>query len=229
MRRSLYYQEDSKIGAYWGINPYSDEWLEYNSLSRRISLKENLKWRKAKQFQPIIATSNLWSDFPARGFELVGAETKLGGEDQIMELLYLREDGGLLPCEFKIGRESKDTLGQLIRHMADLTFMQIDFQDIGTFRSSLKKWDSDFGISEERFVNFLNDNKIRSRVIRLLPKAGMIIDERFQLQLLRAVNYLNSYAGFSIFMVELQAFVSEEWDSTKKDYLVRIDFVNTLP
>ena len=225
MSKSLYYCQDPCFGPFWGIKPYSEKWTEYHGLCRQVSLKDDLNWREVQQLQPVIAKSNLWKDFPASGLELVGAETKSGDEDQRLDLLYLREDGGLFPCELKTGGKSKDTHGQLIRYMADLAFQQVDISYIRALRGKIEKWDTGLGISKEKFEEFLSLNNIQDKFLRLLPRSGMIIDEGFPSQLLKAVRFLNSDCGFSIRMIELQAFVGEEWDVSQNDYLMRIDFV----
>ena len=66
--------------------------------------------------------ANIWPDFPEKGYRLVGVEFKAGDEEQRVDILYIRDDGALLPCELKIGGTSRDTHGQLIRYIADLQF-----------------------------------------------------------------------------------------------------------
>ena len=155
----------------------------------------------------------------------MGAETKPGDEEQRVDLLYLRDDGGLFPCELKIGGESKDTHGQLIRYMADIAFQTVNIPYIRKLRATIEKWDTGLGVSKEKFEGFLESNRIDDKFLRLLPKTGLIIDEGFPSQLLKAVRFLNADCGFSIRLIELQTFVDENWDASQDDYLARIDFV----
>lgn len=229
MTKSLYYCHDTtpNIGSFWGIKPYSNKWSDYHNLSRRISLKNNLNWSEVVRVKPIIAKSDLWDDFPANGLTLVGAEIKPGYENQRLDLLYLREDGGLIPCELKIGGDSKDTHGQLIRYMADLNSKIIDMDFLKGCRKSLERWGDNLGLSEDKFQSFIQNNSITDRCLRLLPATGIIIDEGFPSQMLKAVRFLNSEHGFSVRLLEIRAFVDESWTSQQDEYLMRIDFVDT--
>ena len=124
-------------------------------------------------------------NFPAMEYTLVRAEFKAGDEDQRLDLLYLRNDGALLPCELKIGGKDRDTVGQLLRYVADLYFQTVDLewlrrqhdQLVDTF--GFKKGIDDIFRSD--FDRFITENAIESRHVRFLPRAGVIIDEDFPL------------------------------------------------
>ena len=127
MAASLYLLIDPPppLETSYGIQPYDDKyWNDYHTLRRKISLKD-LGWEEVNHFQRLIKGADLWETFPAVGLTLVDAEFKGGDENQRIDLLYLRNDGGLLPCELKIGGTAKDSHGQLIRYMADLSFQTL--------------------------------------------------------------------------------------------------------
>ena len=87
---------------------------DYACLNRRIGLKKDLGWRE-KHLKHLLCQGNIWQDFPTKGYTMVGCEFQPGGEDQRVDILYIRNDGGLLLCELKIGGKSLDAHGQLIR------------------------------------------------------------------------------------------------------------------
>lgn len=77
-----------------------------------------------------------------------------------------------------------------------------------------------------KFENFIADNTIESCVVRILPKTGMLMDEGFTPQLLKAVRYLNGYCGFSIRFLQIEAFSEESWTKGAQDFMYRLDFVD---
>lgn len=172
---------------------------------------------------------DLWDNFPAHGYTLVGAEFKPGDENQRLDILYIRNDGALLPCELKIGGTYLDTHGQLIRYISDLTFQKIDL-------SYLKKINKKYldSITNEttqkllsgKFKNFISDNNITDRFIRVLPKTGLIIDEGFKPQILKTVRYLNDYCGFTIKMIQIVTYVDPNWEDSWDEYRMRIELID---
>jgi hypothetical protein len=119
-------ERGTPIGTTFGIKPHRGEsWDVYYSLKKLVGLKKDLKWPEV-QLQNMLIKADIWDNFPAVGLSLVRAEFKGSDENQRIDILYLRDDGGLLPCELKIGGEAKDSHGQLIRYMADLSFQTLN-------------------------------------------------------------------------------------------------------
>ena len=232
MSKSIYFIKDSNMpyDFMFGIEPSSlrESWADYACLKRRIGLKADLDWGE-DQLKTVLRQGNIWQDFPAKGYTLVGAEFKLGDEDQRVDILYIRNDGGLLPCELKIGGKSLDTHGQLIRYIADLYFQDVNFtwvqkyhqKFLGTILNS-----ATMHIQDDTFEKFISDNRIKDRWIRILPKSGVIMDEYFKPQLLKAVRYLNDYCGFSIRLIQIETFIADNWNNEMEDYRFRIDFTD---
>ena len=193
--------------------------------------KTDLGWKEDKQLISIFRRGNIWQDFPAKGYTLVGADFKLGDENQRVDILYIRNDGGLLPCELKIGGRSLDTHGQLIRYIADLHFQEEEVNlawvqkyhqnFLDTISNSATKH-----IQDDTFEKFITDNSIEDRFVRVLPRSGVIMDECFKSQLRNAVRYLNEYCGFAIRLIQIETFVADDWSSEKEKYLFRIDFTD---
>ena len=232
MSKSIYCVKDPQMPheVMFGIKPpYGDKyWSVYECMQCHIGLKTHLGWGE-DQLKQVLRMGNIWQDFPAKGYTLVGAEFKPGDEDQRVDILYIRNDGGLLPCELKIGGKSLDTHGQLIRYIADLYFQDVNLAWVkdyhkkfwGTISNSATKH-----IQDDTFEKFITDNRIKDRWVRILPKSGVIMDEYFKSQLLKAVRYLNDYCGFFIRLIQIEAFVADDWNKEMKDYLFRIDFTD---
>lgn len=216
---------------HFGIIPHDPEnWVEYETpLNNQINLKENLGWREVQDLQKLILRGDLWDNFPAHGYTLVGAEFKPGDEDQRLDILYLRDDGALLPCELKIGGTYLDTHGQLIRYISDLTFQKIDLKYLQeTNKKHLETITNDATrkMLSEKFNKFIEDNIITDRFIRVLPKTGLIIDEGFKPQILKTVRYLNDYCGFAIKMIRIDTYVDPMWKNDWEEYRMRIELVD---
>ncbi len=231
MSKSIYCIKDPNMPHkfFFGIKPYEDKyWSDYGSMQRPIGLKEDLGWRE-KHLKQLLRQGNIWQDFPTKGYTLVGAEFEPGDEKQRVDILYIRKDGGLLPCELKIGGESLDPHGQLIRYIADLHFQEVDLSWVQKYhRNFLDKISDEFAerVQHCTFNEFITDNGIEDRFVRVLPRSGVIMDEFFKPQLLKAVRYLNEYCGFSIRLIQVEAFVADEWNKEMEDYLFRIDFTD---
>ena len=233
MAKSLFFvtDPDPRIGTRFARKPYSPKlWNDYFTLPRKIGLKRDLGWREVEDFQRLLCCADIWADFPAVGLTLVDAEFEPGDENQRLDLLYLRDDGGVLPCELKIGGKSKDTHGQLIRYMADLAFQRLNI----AFLTKRRKHFLDTHIlnaemrdrHRRKFDEFVEKHQITNKLIRLLPQAGILIDEGFPTQLVKAVRFLNHACGFSFRMLRIEAFVSKDWDVETEKYLMRLDFVD---
>ncbi|AXJ00355.1 hypothetical protein CYPRO_1090 [Cyclonatronum proteinivorum] len=222
----LYFNED---GAFGIQPPNPDEWIEYETpLNNRINLKEDLGYKEVKDLAKIIQKSDIWNNFPAQGYTLVGAEFKGGDEDQRIDFLYLREDGAVLPCELKIGGNSHDSHGQLLRYISDLFYqdINIDYLNIHNDKYLAKIVnDTTRNILKRKYSNFIKVNNLTNKEIRLLPKSGLLIDEDFKTQLKKTVRYLNDYCGFSIQMIQIEAYVDTCWEKSWSKFKMRWDFI----
>lgn len=203
---------------------------DFAALTKKISLKTDFGWREVQNLQRVFCGADIWRNFPAEGLKFICAETKDGDEDQRVDVLYLRDDGGLYPCELKLGGESLDTHGQLIRYIADLSYQQVDRQWIVDQRIAYQKRtgindEREHRIEEASLIRYFADLKIDDRHVRLIRNAGIIVDESFKPQMLKAVRYLNEHCGFSIRLLRLDTFVSETWEPGHAMYLARIDLV----
>ena len=73
--------------------------------------------------------------------------------------------------------------------------------------------------------DYFEQNGIDDRHVRLIKNSGIIVDEGFKPQMLKAVRFLNEMCGFSIRLLRLDTYVSETWSLDSDDYLMRIDIV----
>lgn len=113
-------REAKPVSQYlFGVQPRAGQCLAY---AQPISLKHDLKWGESRHLQDVLIKADFWAGFPEEGLRLITAETKPGGGRQRVDLLFLRDDGGVIPCELKLGGRGLDTHGQLIRYIADLVF-----------------------------------------------------------------------------------------------------------
>lgn len=212
-----------------GTRPYAPKyWADYGSMDRKVSLKHDLGWGEVEHLQRTIRQASLWHGFPAEGLALVRAEFKGGDEDQRIDLLYLRDAGALVPCELKIGGVAKDAHGQLIRYLADLHFQHPDMawvharhdEFLATIENGASRREH-----QNTFIEFVQKAGISDRHVRTLPRTGILIDEGFPPQLKKAVRHLNDNYGFSIQMLELRTFTSDDWAPGTWMDMFRIDFV----
>ncbi len=229
MATSLFFEKDPQFGINYTIKPRSEiQWNDYYTLCRRISLTRNLCWDE-KNLQLILLSADIWSSFPALGLTIVDAEFKGGDENQRIDLLYLRDDGGLLPCEIKIGGKVEDAHGQLIRYMADLGFQKLDMEYLQHRRKHFIARFTDpvrHLLHTQKFEKFIEEHQITDKFIRLLPQAGILIVEAFPAQIMKAVRFLNHSCGFAIRMLRVEAFVADDWTATAEKYFMRLDFVD---
>jgi hypothetical protein len=123
-----------------------------------------------------------------------------------------------------------DTHGQLIRYISDLHYQRIDRSWIINQRIDyLKRKD----IQDERlhlieraqFEEYFAINRIEDKHVHLLRNSGIIVDEAFKPQMLKAVRYLNEHCGFSIRLLRLDTYVAPEWVAGSAHYLARVDLI----
>lgn len=231
MATSLYGLFDPGVGGWtFGVQPYDTKyWSCYMQMQKPVRLKTDFEWGEVKHLQNILRKADIWRDFPARGYTLVNAEFKGGDEDQRIDLLYMRDDGALLPCELKIGGEAKDSHGQLIRYIADLHYQPLTLAWVKNAHSDFVSKITDGtaqSLHQQKFDEFLDNNQIEDRFIRILPKTGVLMDEDFPSQLLKAVRYLNGYCGFSIRLLKIACFVEENWVKESDNFMFRMDFID---
>lgn len=201
---------------------------DFHSLNRKISLKNDLGWQEVGDLQKIFRRAEIWENFPAEGLKFVFAELQAGEEDQRIDLLYLRDDGGLYPCELKIGGGSMDTHGQLLRYIADLHFQEININWLLDRRRRylINKGvtgDIDQTIDLEKLKDYLAEKGIEDKHLHLLRNSGIIVDEGFKPQMLKAVRYLNEQCGFSIRLLRMDAYAADDWDPQAPEFRVRFD------
>jgi hypothetical protein len=141
----------------------------------------------------------------------------------------MRNDGALLPCELKIGGDYKDSHGQLIRYIADLYYQKIDLSWVKEqHKRFVEKITNSVAqrLHATKFDEFVTTSDIEDRFVRILPQTGVLIDEGFPSQLLKAVRYLNGYCGFSIRLLKIDTFVEDSWEKGAQDFLFRMDFID---
>lgn len=238
MAKHLYLLKDNALAASNGGSPFifgvkptvKGTYDDFFTLDRKISLKADLKWGEVSRLQHVFRGAEIWDNFPAEGLRLIFAELKAGDEDQRIDLLYLRDDGGLYPCEIKIGGTSLDSHGQLIRYISDLHYQTINSQWLIDARLRYLKNEGvadsrGFDIATQKLRDFLSTKGIEDRHIHLLRNAGIIVDEEFKSQVLKTVRYLNEQCGFSIRLLRLDAFAAKDWNLDQREFRVRIDIV----
>jgi hypothetical protein len=237
MSKHLYLLKDSKLTAatdgspfVFGVKPtVKGTHDDFFSLNRKISLKNDLGWGEVTHLQKVLRGAEIWEGFPAEGLKFIFAELKAGDEDQRIDVLYLRDDGGVYPCELKIGGASLDAHGQLIRYISDLHYQAINREwlinaHLRYLENSGVEGSCGLDIARSKMMRFFGDKNIEDRHIHLCS-AGIIIDEGFKSQTLKAVRYLNDRCGFSIRMLRLDAFADRDWSIDQDMYRVRIDVV----
>ena len=135
-----------------------------------------------------------------------------------------------MPCELKIGGTSLNTHGQLIRYIADLSYQDVNLDWVKNYHQ--EKFLNTFSNPSTQsmqgvtFDGFPTTNNIKDKFVRILPKTGVIMDEDFKPQILKAVRYLNGYCGFSIRLIQIKTFVADDWKNQMEEYLFRIDFTD---
>lgn len=201
---------------------------EHDSLNKPVSLKRDLQWGEIANLQKVMKQADFWTNFPEPGLHLISAEVQAGDEPQRIDLLYVNENGGVFPCELKVGGEDPDTHGQLIRYIADLDSQQISEKWIEAQREAYfrRKTKDRVQQSMEVFIDWVEfKRKLPENLeFRVIKKYGIIIDEEFPSKLIRAVKYLNEQAGFCLRLIRAQAYVAEDFVSVSEPHLMRLDF-----
>lgn len=162
------------------------------------------------------------------GLKFISAELKGGVENQRIDILYIRDDGGIYPCELKLGAKEKDVHGQLIRYIADLYYESTDLkwlteQRLKYLRKQKVNDERENELDIAKLRKYIQDKQIDTHNIRPVLNSGLIVDEGFKPQMLKAVRYLNEQCGFSIRLLKIAAYVDEKWSINKRNYLMRID------
>jgi hypothetical protein len=155
--------------GFWGQTQQPGQVANFSCDDSHVGLKTDLRWREVDHLQNILRKSNIWNDFPDTGLTIVNAEFRRGDEDQRIDILYMRSDGGLLPCEFKIGGTSKDTHGQLIRYIADLNDQNLDLAWVEAANRDFINRMGDGLVQElgsQKFTGFLEQHGIQPSQIR---------------------------------------------------------------
>ena len=194
-----------------------------------MRLRVDLGWNERTVFQKVIANSDFWGEVPLPYHRLVRAEFKAGEEEQRIDLLYLRNDGWLVPCELKIGGTAKDSHGQLLRYTSDLHYNP---WTLGRVMEERGVYDGDglVTIVDDTFdewltANGLDDPDINTPVVR----GGILIDEAFPAQLRTAVRYLNSTTDLTILLVEARGNTEADWTVESAELWMRLDFSEIDP
>ena len=238
MSQTLYLLKDELMARttgwnarFFGVQPTKKGSPEdFHSLKRKVGLKTDFGWGEVQHLETVFEKADIWKDFPAQGLKFIAAEIRAGEEDQRIDLLYLQEDGGLYPCELKLGGTSLDTHGQIIRYIADLSYQEIDADWLwevrkrylvrrGTTREDALK------IARHELHRHLRNSGIGPNDLHMVRNAGILVDEGFKPQLLKAVRYLNEFCGFSLRMLQMNTFVGEDWNVDAPEFRARIDIV----
>ncbi len=214
----------------FATQPYDPAYAQrYAALDRRIGLKADLNWDEARIFNGVISKADFWGEVPLPGHRLVRAEFKAGAEAQRIDLLYLRSDGCLVPCELKIAGNAVDSHGQLLRYTADLHYNPWTLRRVVDQRGLYENghFVASFGpdIWEWMHVNDLDDLSATAPVVR----GGILIDEEFPSSLRTTVRYLNDTTDLSIRLVEARAHTEAAWTPESPELWMRLDFVDVEP
>ena len=224
----------NELESCWASRPRNDlEQAIYPHLRRRVSLKRDLGWSEVKNLQGFLRQSDGLTKFPMKDVQLAAVEFKPGDLNQRVDLLYIDSNGGLFPAELKLGGNSLDAAGQLVRYMADLDQQAITIEYVRKkFQKTLDFFAPEFGpnyvgdIHLNKFNEFLDHHHITQP--HLVDRKGWLINEEFPPQLEATVAFLNR-RGFDIRLIRLDAFVDENWQLDFDDRYMRIDLVDITP
>ena len=226
--KSLFGLKDSELKGetYFGIKPYKDELQpDYDNLDKEIKLKDDLEWGEDEHFQNLLRKADIWSDYLIDGLTIVEAEFKIYEQDQRVDILYLDNNGLLIPCELKVSGDKKDTHGQLIRYMSDICSANTNMDFVkAKFEQFLQKFSEKEirKLHEKKLNEFIKTHKITK--ISTSPFRGIIIDNGFRPQLKKAVEHLNNKCNFDITLIKVTAKVNNSWAKSADEYLFRLDF-----
>jgi hypothetical protein len=182
-----------------------------------------------QNLQKVLRYADFWDNFPESGLRLITAEVKAGVEPQRIDLLYLRSDGIIIPCELKVGGQELDSHGQLIRYIADLSGQSITREWVCAKRrdylarvhcarpQSEQNIKIDLSVFEEKIA------PIPDADFKISNGTGIIMDEGFPRPLVSAVRYLNTAYQMAIRLIELKAFVEDTWNPALEEFIMRID------
>jgi hypothetical protein len=210
----------------FGIKPIgSTKSAEYTNMRRIISLKTDLGWKEKNHLQNILAKCDIWADFLYKDLILVSSESYPGKEIQRLDLLYLDSKGNLIPCELKIGEESLDTHGQIIRYIAALDKNKINRNDLDNKYENYLSKINDTSVKMElktKYDGFCGKHFKRNKYFTVKEKIGLIIDEEFKPQLIDAVKYLNRKCGFKISLIKITAYTTKNWSKGNGSFDLKI-------
>lgn len=89
--QSLYFFKDPKMfpdhSFTFGLQPEALSEKDYARMKRCISLKKDFGWRENEELRQVIRKGDIWSDFPAKNYALVGVEFEPGDEKQRIDIL----------------------------------------------------------------------------------------------------------------------------------------------
>jgi hypothetical protein len=242
MPKSLYFQKQRiKVGTTAGaardeiFTTYGVQARvpQHKEIRKRISLRNDLEWREVQDLQELMKEADFWESFPEPGLRLVTAEVKAGDEPQRIDLLYLRDDGGIIPCELKVGGTDLDTHGQLLRYMADLSNQAVSREWVITqrrhylARKNKDRADAAQNIRSELMQFEARIGAISNDAFRLLD-IGIIVDEGFPQAMISAVAFLNRRSELSLRLIRLDTYVADDWTLDTEEYVMRID-LNEIP
>lgn len=216
-------------GDRFGIGPFTAEHHQLDAgPTKTIGLRKDLGWKEVSHLQRVLRAADMWDGFPERDLTLVSAEVRLERGAHRLDLLYLRRDGGLLPCELKIGGRSRETHRQLLRYTAKLEAEPIDLDWVRRQRRSFLDRVRDDGaetLHEERFEQFLIECRITDVSLHVVRNTGIIIDERAPGTLRAAVRSLNRDRAFAIRLIEMRCLVDTDWRPDAPEFSFVLDFV----
>jgi hypothetical protein len=201
---------------------------EHRTVPRRISLKRDLGWAEVRNLQGVMRSADFWESFPELDVHLITAEFQPGTQRQRIDLLYLRADGGVFPCELKIGAYDDGSVGQLIRYLADLDAQAISREWV--LRKHRQYLRRKHLRQERRLQHVKVDLAQFADAIAPIPdptlarSTGIIVDEGFPPSVTSSVSFLNRRFGFNIRLFRVDAYVSQDWVITQPSYAMRIEF-----
>lgn len=227
--RTLYFYQDHGIPLGFCMKPAFDLDIQiYDSLSRVLSLRDDLKWHERYHLQNILAKAGIWDDF-FTGYQLVAAEVHLEEFNQRCDLLYIDKRGGLFVCELKVGGRDKDAIGQVLRDIGELEITTIDMEWITKKAAKFRNIDPLDGIAFRldrhcgKLHHFMKDNKIQE--FHVITNTALIIEEAPDLRMLLGVQAANR-GGNNFRVCNIQMKGLDDWVINDPVQYLRMDISN---